>query len=93
MLITRQDYDKLVSSNPDFMQGPYLKLKRQWDTGGVTVSGDQAIMSQLQQLLGKHAEGSKIPTAESFPHSEFSSFSETGNGLDSNRPGVRRNRV
>jgi hypothetical protein len=53
LFITRQEYDKLVSENPNFMKVEYPKLSRNWKVNGVEVSGDPAIENKLRQMLGK----------------------------------------
>ena len=69
--------------------------------GWYIVDDDEGIISgpyrsQEEAEQKGYAEGSKVPTAECLPHSEFSSFAETGNGMDAplNRSaGIRRDRV
>lgn len=53
LTLTRQEYDSLIASDASFMKNEFPKLKRNWGVGGVTVSGDENVLSKLRQMVGK----------------------------------------
>lgn len=52
MFVTRAQYDRLVTSEAVlWMAMKWLKLRRSWSIGGVTVSGDESIIAELRILV------------------------------------------
>ena len=58
--LTRQEYDSLVSSHPDWMKTKWNQLEKKWEVGGVRVSGNEAVLSELANLMGKSLDTKSI---------------------------------
>lgn len=52
LLLTRAQYDTLVTDQRSWMDQHWLSLDQQWSVGGVSVTGSIERISDIERMLG-----------------------------------------
>lgn len=51
VLVSRSQYNSLVTHCPEYMRDKWNKLNRNWHLGGVTARGTELQLSELKEMM------------------------------------------